>query len=110
MSTPPEPARTYNQNHTARKYTPGKRRLSIYWTWSYALEAQRNPADLDNRFSTMTEVRKVLWPVYEKPEWGAAQFPQGIAGTLELFHRSYLVENLFASGSAELLAERFEKG
>ena len=32
MSTPPEPARTYNQNHTARKYTPGKRRLSIYWT------------------------------------------------------------------------------
>ena len=90
MSTPPEPARTYNQNHTARKYTPGKRRLSIYWTWSYAFEAQRNPADLDNRFSTMTEVRKVLWPVYEKPEWGAAQFPQGIAGTLELFHRSTL--------------------
>ena len=83
-------ARTYNQNHIARKYTPGKRRLSSYWTWSYAFEAQRNPADLDNRFSTMTEVRKVLWPVYEKPEWGAAQFPQGIAGTLELFHRSTL--------------------
>jgi len=90
MGTALEPARTYNQNHIARKYTPGKRRLSIYWTWSYALEAQRNPADLDNRFSTMTEVRKVLWPVYEKPEWGAGRFPQGIAGTLELFHRSTL--------------------
>src|ERR1700751_3397902 len=83
-------ARTYNQNHVARKYTPGKRRLSIYWTWSYPLEAQRNPAEPDNRFSTMTEVRRVLWPAYEKPAWSAAQFPQGIAGTLELFHRSTL--------------------
>ena len=36
MSTPLAPARTYNQHHIARKYTPGKRRLSIYWTWSYA--------------------------------------------------------------------------
>ena len=29
------PARTYNQNHIPRKYTAGRRRLSIYWTWSY---------------------------------------------------------------------------
>ena len=84
------PARTYNQNHVARKYTPGKRRLSIYWTWSYPWEAQRDPAAMENRFSTMTEVRNVLWPAYEKPEWSAAQFLQGIAGTLELFHRSTL--------------------
>jgi len=89
MSTP-HPVRTYNQNHVARKYTPGKRRLSIYWTWSYAYEAQRDPAAIENRFSTMTEVRSVLWPAYETPEWGAAQFLQGIAGTLELFHRSAL--------------------
>jgi hypothetical protein len=27
---------------------------------------------------------------YETPEWSAAQFLQGIAGTLELFHRSTL--------------------
>ena len=45
---------------------------------------------MENRFSTMTEVRNVLWPEYEKPEWSAAQFLQGIAGTLELFHRSTL--------------------
>ena len=38
----------------------------------------------------MTEVRNVLWPSYETPEWSAAQFLQGIAGTLELFHRSTL--------------------
>src|SRR3954470_6346056 len=83
-------ARTYNQDHIARKYTPGKRRLSIYWSWSYPWETQRNPAEMENRFSTMTEVRNALWPAYEKAEWSAANFLQGIAGTLELFHRSAL--------------------
>jgi hypothetical protein len=83
-------ARTYNQNHVPRKYTPGKRRMSIYWTWSYPWESQRDPAAMENRFSTMTEVRTALWPAYETPEWNAAQFLQGIAGTLELFHRSTL--------------------
>src|SRR4029077_3528107 len=50
-------ARTYNQHHIPRKYTPGKRRMSIYWTWSYPWESQRDPAAMENRFSTMTEVR-----------------------------------------------------
>jgi hypothetical protein len=86
----PAYARTYNQDHIPRKYTAGKRRISIYWTWSYPWEAQRDPAAMENRFSTMTEVRNVLWPAYETPEWSAAQFLQGIAGTLELFHRSTL--------------------
>src|SRR5271169_2425525 len=84
------PARTYNQYHVSRKYTPGRRRVSIYWTWSYPWEAQRDAAAMENRFSTMTEVRNVVWPAYETPEWSAAQFLQGIAGTLELFHRSTL--------------------
>jgi len=83
-------ARTYNQDHIARKYTPGKRRLSIYWSWSYAWESQRDLTEMENRFSTMTEVRRVAWPNYEQPAWGSAQFLQGIAGTLELFHRSAL--------------------
>ena len=90
MSASLQPARTYNQNHIARRYTPGKRRISIYWTWSYPFEAQRDPAAMENRFSTLTEVRNVLWPLYEKPEWTAGEFLQGIAGTLELFHRSAL--------------------
>jgi hypothetical protein len=90
MSSQRQPARTYNQSHLARRYTPGKRRVSIYWTWSYPWESQRDPAAMENRFSTMTEVRNVVWPRYETPEWGAAQFLQGIAGTLELFHRSTL--------------------
>ena len=82
--------RTYNQTHLPRKYTPGKRRVSIYWTWSYPWETNRDVAKMDNRFSTMTEVRRVAWPAYEGPEWDEMHFLQGIAGTLELFHRSTL--------------------
>jgi hypothetical protein len=79
-------ARTYNQNHRPRRQTKGHRRVSIYVAWSYPAEAGRDPASLDNRFSTMTEVRRVLWPQYEKPEWSdKGRFQQGIAGSLELF-------------------------
>jgi hypothetical protein len=78
--------RTYNQVLVPRKYTPGKRRFSIYWTWSYPWEANRDPTELDNRFSTMTEVRRVAWPDYETVEYSAQMFLQGIEGTLELFH------------------------
>jgi hypothetical protein len=38
----------------------------------------------------MTEVRRVAWPAYEGTEWNEMNFLQGIAGTLELFHRSTL--------------------
>jgi hypothetical protein len=82
-------ARTYNQSHVARP-ADGKRRISIYWTWSYPWEVQRDPALMENRFSTMTEVRNVLWPAYESEQYQAANFLQGIAGTLELFHVSAL--------------------
>ena len=79
-------ARTYNQSHTPRRYARGRRRVSIYVAWSYPGEAGRDPAELDNRFSTMTEVRRVLWPAYEKPPWDdKLRFQQGIAGSLELF-------------------------
>ena len=82
-------ARTYNQDHIARPHSGG-RRVSIYWTWSYPWEAQRDPRELDNRFSTMTEVRQAAWPTYETPEYDIGHFLQGIDGTLELFHRSTL--------------------
>ena len=82
--------RTYNQVNTPRKYTAGRRRFSLYWSWSYPWEANRDVSELDNRFSTMTEVRRVAWPFYEKPEWSEREFLQGIAGTLELFHLGML--------------------
>ena len=80
--------RTYNQINVPRKYTAGRRRFTIYWTWSYPWESNRDVTELDNRFSTMTEVRRVAYPRYEKPEWSEREFLQGIAGTLELFHLS----------------------
>jgi hypothetical protein len=83
------PARTYNQSHVPRNHN-GHRRISIYWSWSYPWESQRDPAALYNRFSTMTEVRNAAWPSYETPAYDDAHFLQGIAGTLELFHRSTL--------------------
>jgi hypothetical protein len=86
----PSYARTYNQNHIPRKYAPERRRFSIYWTWNYPWEVNRDVAELDNRFSTMTEVRRVAWPDYESPEFSEKMFLQGIAGTLELFHLSTL--------------------
>jgi len=82
--------RTYNQVQVPRKYTPGKPRVSIYWTWSYPWEANRDVTEMDNRFSTITEVRRVAWPNYESEEFSARMFLQGIAGTLELFHLSLL--------------------
>ena len=81
-----ELARTYNQTHAPRPYAKGRRRVSVYITWSYPGEANRNPAEMENRFSTMTEVRRVLWPVYEAPRFAdPLQFQQGIGGALELF-------------------------
>jgi hypothetical protein len=102
-------ARTYNQGHIARKYVPGKRRISIYWTWSYPWESQRDLMEMDNRFSTMTEVRRVAWPNYETPEWSAAQFLQGIAGTLELFHRSTLSFQKIAGEATEYPVAVFQR-
>src|SRR5882672_2717788 len=88
MSQPNSSARTYNHLQTHRSYTPGKRRFSVYWTWSYPWEANRDTTELDNRFSTMTEVRRVAWPAYETVEFSHKMFLQGIEGTLELFHLS----------------------
>ena len=92
-----EPARSYNHTHVSRARTPGRRRVSIYVTWSYPAETNRDPAVLDNRFSTMTEVRRVTWPYYEKPEYrDPMQFQQGIAGTLELFFQTWAPFQAFA--------------
>jgi hypothetical protein len=83
--------RPYNQMHVPRLRTPGRRRVSVYVTWSYPAEANRDVTQMDNRFSTMTEVRRVAWPTYEALPYGdSGMFQQGIAGTLELFFRDWL--------------------
>jgi hypothetical protein len=84
------PARTYNQLHVPRKYLAGKRRVSMYVSWSYPAESNRDITVMDNRFSTITEVRRVTWPAYEAaPFDNPLMFSQGIAGSLELFFRAW---------------------
>ena len=61
--------RTCNQCHVPRSYAQGKRRFSVYWTWSYPWEENWDTTELDNRFSTMTEVRRVGWPKFEADHW-----------------------------------------
>jgi hypothetical protein len=105
MSKTITPARTYNQVNVPRQYTAGKRRFSVYWTWSYPWESNRDVTELDNRFSTMTEVRRVAWPNYESIEFSEKMFLQGIAGTLELFHLSLLrFQNLVGEATGHPVA------
>jgi hypothetical protein len=86
-----DPARTYNQAHAPRPYAKGRRRVSVYISWSYPAEANRDLTVMDNRFSTMTEVRRVAWPAYEQPRFAdPLQFQQGVAGALELFFWAWL--------------------
>lgn len=83
--------RTYNQPHVPRKYSAGRRRFSAYISWSYPGEANRDVTVMDNRFSTMTEVRRVLWPSFETPQYADPMlFQQGIAGSLELFFLAWV--------------------
>ncbi len=90
MSAAKPRPRTYNQTHSLRKYTSGRRRVSIYIAWSYQAEANRNINELDNRYSTMTEVRRVAWPKFESLAADPLLFQQGIAGSLELFFRAWV--------------------
>lgn len=92
MTQTKSPPRTYNQTHVPRKYTAGKRRFSVYISWSYPGEANRDVTEMDNRFSTMTEVRRALWPDYEIPQYAdPLLFQQGIAGSLELFFVAWVL-------------------
>ena len=89
MPEQPRP-RPYNQVHVPRKRTAGKRRVSVYVSWSYPGESNRNIVELDHRFSTMNEVRRVGWPGFEGSQYADPNyFQQGIAGTLELFFTAW---------------------
>jgi len=77
----------------SRKYTPGKRRMTVYVSWSYPAETQFPLHELDNRFSALWEVRRVGWPKFENMADPAKNL-QGIDGTLELFFRDW---ELFAT-------------
>src|SRR3954464_14718796 len=85
------PARTYNQLHQPRTFVDGRRRVSVYVCWSFPGDANRDIRDLDNRFSTMTAVRRVECPFWGRPELSdPTMFQQVFACALELFFRAWM--------------------
>src|SRR5437773_10929149 len=91
MSTSIRLGRTYNETHVPRRHTPGNRRFSIYIYWSYPGEANRDVTELDNRFSTMVEVRRVGWPAFEAARFAdPLLFQRGIAASRELFFLAWV--------------------
>jgi hypothetical protein len=83
--------RIYNQTHVPRPYVPGKRRFSVYVSWSYPGESNRDVNEMENRYSTMLEVRRVNWPAFEAPQYAdPVNFLHGIAGSLELFFMAWV--------------------
>ena len=59
----------------------------------------------------MTEVRRVMWPDYEGPQWSDPLLPAGIAGSLELFFWAWvpfqeLVEDVTGHRRADVPARR----
>lgn len=106
--------RCYNQEHVPRRYARDKRRVSVYLTWSYPGEANRDVTELDNRFSTMAEVRRVGWPAFESEQYAdPVMFQQGIAGTLELFFKGWEIFQSVvgeASGYVVPMFQRIDHG
>ncbi|XXY45755.1 hypothetical protein WME91_37715 [Sorangium sp. So ce269] len=95
MTTPMTGPRTYNQTHAPRKYAAGRRRVSVYVSWTYPGEANLDVNVLDDRYNTMFEFRRVFFPEFE---WAASplSFQQGIAGVLELILRTWAPFQQFA--------------
>jgi len=72
---------------------------------------------MDNRFSTMTEVRRVEWPRFETPQYAdPLMYQQGIAGSLELFFLAWVQfqqvigeTTLFESGRPIIIVPYIQK-
>lgn len=60
----------------------GRRRFALYFSWSRPAEAGAELGVLDNRYPTLFEFRRAIWPFYE---WAAdaGKYDQGIGGFCE---------------------------
>lgn len=58
------------------------RRFAVYFSWSRSKEIAANLGVLENRYPTLFEFRRAIWPMYE---WASKidKFDQGIAGFLD---------------------------
>ena len=58
------------------------RRFGLYFAWSRPQEIGADLGMLDNRYPTLFEFRRILWPEFEQLR-DAQHFPQGIEGFLD---------------------------
>src|SRR5262245_58159 len=58
------------------------RRFALYFSWSRPQELGAPLATLENRYPTLFEFRRALWPLVEQLR-DPARFDQGIAGFLD---------------------------
>ncbi len=97
----------------SRQRDGSRNRVSMYVSWSYPAEANRELYELNNRYSAMWEVRRVAYPRYEEMASNPQTYMQGIDGTLELFKRdweSFREEVNDLSGHSVPYFERIDPG
>ena len=85
------------------------RQIALYFAWDRCAEAGAPLGVLDNRFPALFEVRRLLWPRFEKLADGA-RFDQGIAGFIEHIFlenfRGFAEQAQSASGHPVRIAHR----
>jgi len=67
-----------------RKYIAGKRRITMYMTWSYPAETRLDLGNCDNRYSALAEARRIFYPAMEQFS-DPKKFDQRIEGTMDMF-------------------------
>jgi hypothetical protein len=67
-----------------RKYDPGKRRITMYMSWSYPAEIRADLGNCDNRYSALAEARRIFYPAMEQFS-DPKKFDQRIPGTMDMF-------------------------
>jgi len=94
-----------------RKYVAGKRRISMYVSWSYPAEAGADLGNCDNRYSALAEARRIFYPAMERFS-DPTKFNQGISGTMDMFASDFRpAQQVFqeTSGQPVPILERVNK-
>jgi hypothetical protein len=69
---------------SGRKQSSGKRRITMYMSWSVPAEISADLGNCDNRYAALAEARRIFYPAMEQFS-DPAKFNQRIPGTLAMF-------------------------
>ena len=124
MSPTPSP-RTYPHAQFTRAYTPGRRRFSAYWSWSYPLEVRQDPTApeaIESRQLALSRFQQLIGDltghpvaVYQRVDQAGQSLPMDAGllddtDTLMIFGLDHLVtEQDAASAEIEAIARWLER-